>query len=76
MSEILQMWQRLEAGMEAVRATKALKEAVRALEVLQGMPGEAGEIAATAILRVEEELAAEVAFDDEDEGAQEAPEGT
>jgi hypothetical protein len=57
---ILQLWQRLEASMEAVRVTNACREAVRALEVIRGMGGEAGEAADVALLRVQAELAREV----------------
>lgn len=65
---ILQAWQRLEASMEAVCATKALREAVRSLEVIRGMGGEAGRMADAAILRVQAEFEADVDLD--------TPEGT
>lgn len=65
MSDVLAMWQRLEASMDAVRVTKALREAVRALEVISGLGGNIGAMADAAILRVEAELAADVEFEEE-----------
>lgn len=60
---ILDRWRRLDAMMEAARAVAALREAVQALEVIAQMPGDAGAMAGQAIVRVEAELAADVALE-------------
>jgi hypothetical protein len=57
---ILEQWQRLEARMDAVGATRALREAVRALEVIHGCGGTTGEMAGEALEHVRAELEAEV----------------
>lgn len=62
MSDILERWRRLEASMDAVRATRACREAVRALEIIRGLgPEEVRNVADAAIQRVEAELESDLA---------------